>query len=117
MSARLTTKPSSRPIISALRKMVRATMRGGVGEAAAVGADELHHGDADEVAEGRVDRDDREGRGEGGGAVGALHDRQAEEHRVGEERAEADGDRLAGAAVEERRAPRMPRAKQMTAPA
>ena len=81
--------------------MVRATMRSGGGEAAAVGAGELHRGDADEVAERRVDRDDGEVRGEGGGAVGALHDRQAEQHRVGEERAEADGDRLAGAAVEE----------------
>ena len=35
------------------------------------------------------------------GAVGALHDRQAEQHRVGEERAEADRHRLAGAAAEE----------------
>ena len=38
---------------------------------------------------------------EGGGAVGALHDRQAEQDGVGEERAEADGDGLAGAVVEE----------------
>ena len=48
-----------------------------------------------------MDRDDREGRREGVVAIGALHDRNAEQHRVGEQRAEADRHGLPGAAMED----------------
>ena len=97
---RFTAKPSASPIISALRNIARATARRGVGEPASVGAGELHRRDPEQVAERRVDRDDGEVRRQRVGAIGALHDRQPEQHRVREERAEADRHRLAGAAAE-----------------
>jgi hypothetical protein len=92
------------PTTSALRKMARASLAAVPRRAAAV-ADDLHHGHAERVAEGGVEGDDCEVRLERLGPVGAFGDRQAEQHAVGEQAGEADGDAvLPGAAEEEPRA-------------
>ncbi len=70
------------------------------GTRAAVARD-LHRGHAQAVAERRVQGDDRVVRGQRVGAIGALGDRQAEEHGVGEQAAEADRHRIRPAAAEQ----------------
>ena len=79
-------------------------------------ADDLHHDDAEGIEQRRVDRDDGEIPGQRPGPVGALGDRQAEEQRVREQAAEADGDASVTGRLKSRRAPRKPAAKPEKAP-
>jgi hypothetical protein len=75
------------------------------------GFHDFHGRDAEQVAIGGVDRNDRKIGSQCIGAIGALGDRQAQKHAVGEKRHEPDGHAVGPWPPKRNRAPRSPRTK------